>query len=315
MMPTRLITEHHLDRNAKRALIVALAIVSCAAGRALSEEVTIKHSDLTLNANLESPESEQSASQVILILHGLLGHNQGAIVRTFQAGFLKNGWTSLAPNLSLGIGDRHGNFDCATPHRYRLIDAVDELGAWMTWLKARGVRRVILVGHSLAANQVMAFASARGDPSIAGIILLAPSTQGYKRVVSIYETRYGVELEPLLSRARELVGNGQGDTLLKPVDFIFCPQTAVGAASFFDYYGEGNSVRDLPAMLQKVETPIMIIAASKDDRQPDLIERVTPFVDDKRVYLSIVDGAGHFFRDLFDDKALDYAVDFINALK
>lgn len=315
MIRTGLITEHHFAHYAKRVLVVAMAIVSCAAGRAFSEEVTIRHSDLTLNANLESAEGKESASQVILILHGLLGHNQGAIVRTFQTGFLKNGWTSLAPNLSLEIDDRHGNFDCATPHRHRLIDAVDELGAWMTWLKARGVRRVILVGHSLAANQVMAFASGRGDPSIAGIILLAPSTQGYERVVSIYETRYKIELAPLLSRARELVGKGQGDTVLEPVDFIFCPQTAVGAASFFDFYGDGNPVRDLPAMLQKVETPIMIIAASKDDRQPDLIERVMPFVDDKRVYLSIVDGAGHFFRDLFDDKALEYAVDFISALE
>ena len=86
------------------------------------------------------------------------------------------------------------------------------------------------------------------------------------------------------------------------------------SAAFLDYYSD-NPIRDLPSMLQKADEPVMVLAASKVDRQPDLIERVTPFVDGRRVHLEVVDGSGHFFRDLFDDRALEYAVDFINRLE
>jgi pimeloyl-ACP methyl ester carboxylesterase len=312
-MRTGTVNKHRYVHLTRYALVFASAIFVQVYPLS-AEEVRIEHQNLTLNANLETAEDNGVGAQVILILHGLLGHNRGEIVRTFQEGFKKNGWASLAPNLSLGLNDRHGNYDCAIPHRHRLIDAVDELGAWLAWLKARGADRVIVIGHSLAANQVMAFAVGRGDPAISAIILLAPSTQSYVRVISIFETRYKRKLSGLLDRARRLVANGKGNTLIKNADFTFCPKATVSAAAFLDYYGD-NPIRDLPAMLPKVEKPVLVIAASKDDRQPDLIERVSPFVNGPNVRLAVVDGAGHFFRDLFDDKALEYAIDFIKKLR
>src|SRR5204862_6918586 len=48
-----------------------------------------------------------------------------------------------------------------------------DIEAGVSFLRAVGAERVILVGHSLGANQVAYYAGSSGDRSIGGIVLLA----------------------------------------------------------------------------------------------------------------------------------------------
>ncbi len=47
---------------------------------------------------------------------------------------------------------------------------------------------------------------------------------------------------------------------------------------------------------------------------PILMKYVKPYVDDKRIFLTIVEGADHFFRDLNIEDAVEKAVEFVDNL-
>lgn len=49
-------------------------------------------------------------------------------------------------------------YDCAKPHRHRLVDALDEIAAWVDWLKQRGASDIVLLGHSRGGNQAAWYA-------------------------------------------------------------------------------------------------------------------------------------------------------------
>jgi hypothetical protein len=98
-----------------------------------AEEVTQQYRGLTLNANLELAEGKALEDGVVLILHGTMAHNRMEIIEASQQALLDNNQNSLAINLSLGIDNRHGFYDCAWPNRHTLDGGLDELDAWVNW--------------------------------------------------------------------------------------------------------------------------------------------------------------------------------------
>ena len=83
-----------------------------------ASEVKLQQDKLTLNANLEKAEG-WPAGPTVLITHGTLYHNKSELTTVLQELFLENGVSSLAINLGLGLNDRHGPYDCATPHTHK----------------------------------------------------------------------------------------------------------------------------------------------------------------------------------------------------
>lgn len=297
-----------------RWLVPAVTMLIAFSAPLRAEEVTQQFRNLTVNANLELAEGKDFSDGVVLMLHGLMAHNRMEIMRTFQDVFKDNGQSSLAINLSLGLNNRHGSYDCALPHRHRLSDAPDELEAWVGWLKTKGANRITLIGHSIGANQVLVFAAERDDPAITGVILLAPSTGSYERVSARYETRYKKKLADELARAQSLIAAGKGDELMEKVDFLYCPAATVTPTAFYEYYHD-HRFGNVPSFLQRLKKPTLVIAAGMDELQPDVAKRVAPFVDGKKIHLVVIEGSGHFFRDLFTDDAVEAAVAFMAASK
>jgi alpha/beta superfamily hydrolase len=50
---------------------------------------------------------------------------------------------------------------------------------------------------------------------------------------------------------------------------------------------------------------VLVIAGSEDDTVKGLVEKTQPLADGKRVQLKVVDGADHFFRDLYAEDVAD----------
>lgn len=116
------------------------------------------------------------------------------------------------------------------------------------------------------------------------------------------------------AKVQALVAEGRGDTLLEQVPFLFiCPETAVAASSFVPFYAD-DPRRDTPYWLNKGKKPTLIIHCSADTVVPELPAQVEPYVDSKRVQLETVEGAGHFFRDLYLDDAVDTAMTFLESV-
>jgi pimeloyl-ACP methyl ester carboxylesterase len=288
-----------------RNLIITLFIISGLYVPVLAEEVKLPHQGMTLNASLEKSADSWPAGPVVLMTHGTLAHRGMEIMAGLQSMFADRGISSLAINLALGLDDRPaGMYDCATPHTHRHTDAVAEIGAWLGWLKAQGAEKVALLGHSRGGNQTARFAATTTDPVVTAVILIAPQTWSAEYAAADYEKRYGKPLAPVLAKAQALVESGKGDTPMDPVDFIYCEQTSATAAAFVSYYATDPDM-DTPTVIPGIKVPVLVVAGSEDTAVKGLPEKIEPLADGERVQLLVVDGADHFFRDLYSEDIAD----------
>lgn len=298
---------HHKNKLAA-ILTAALLWIS---GAVQADEVTIKHNGLTLVGELQVPEGKTLASgPLVLMTHGTLAHGRMEIMEALQNGLLDRGIASLAINLSLGLDSRRGMYECEVPHTHRHTDAMGEIGAWLAWAKAQGAKEVVLLGHSRGGNQTAWFAAENDDAAVKKVVLVAPATWSSEGMHEGYRKAYGKELKPVYERAKKLVDNRRGQEILDEVDFLHCPGTKVSAASFANYYGNEPRM-DTPGLLNKINEPVLVIAGSEDTVVAGLIPKTQPLADSGKVELVVIDGADHFFRDLYADEVVEAVVSFI----
>jgi len=282
---------------------LGLALMLVASGAA-AEVVRLSHGGLNLNANLETTGTDWQKRPVVLMTHGTLAHGGMEIMQTLQTALRERGVSSLSITLSLGLDDRQGMYDCTTPHTHRHTDGVDEIGAWLGWLRSQGVGKVALLGHSRGGNQTARFAAAHADAPLTAVILVAPQTWDAGYAAEDYQKRYGKALEETLARARQLVADGKGGTMLDHVDFMYCADTSASAAAFVSYYAP-DELLDTPRLLPEIKAPVLVIAGGADDTVKGLVEKTQPLADGKHVQLKVVEGADHFFRDLYAEDVAD----------
>ncbi len=289
----------------KRALIsLSLVIFLALAQAGVAAEVKTKLAGLTLNANLEK-SGEWPAGPVVLLTHGTLAHRGMEITSGLQAMLAERDVSSLAINLSLGIDDRSAAmYDCPTPHTHKHTDAVSEIAAWVDWLKEQGVQNAAILGHSRGGNQVARYAGGQADPIVNNVILVAPQTWEAPYVAEDYAKRYKTPLQPLLAKAQALIGEGKGTELMGPMGFIYCEDTRASADAVVSYYAPDRDM-DTPQLLSRIAAPVLVIAGSEDKVVAGLIEKTEPLADGDKVELLVVDGADHFFRDLYAEEIAD----------
>ncbi|HEY0720223.1 MAG TPA: alpha/beta fold hydrolase [Gammaproteobacteria bacterium] len=289
------------------ALVLLMAALTCHA-----EEVSLKHQGLIISANLETVGQAWRQKPLVLITHGTLAHNRMEIIQALQNTFKERGYSSLAINLSLGLSERKGMYDCAIPHTHRHTDAIDEIGRWLDWLKDQGVTSVVLLGHSRGGNQTAWFAAEHDDAIIRSLILVAPQTWSEHYAAADYKKRFHKALAPRLAEAARLVKSGKAEQMMKGIDLIYCENTSATARTFLSYYNDDQRM-DTPYLLQRLNKPVLVIAGSEDNVVADLIGKMQPIADGKRVQLVEISGADHFFRDLYIDEVVDSAVTFMEA--
>jgi len=281
-----------------------------APGTTYAEEVEIKQGDITLNANLELADGKTVKDGIILMTHGTLAHSKHSIMQQLQELLAENGLNSLAINLSLGIDKRHGMYDCSTAHTHKHTDALDEISVWLGWIKEKGASNVTLLGHSRGGNQTAWFAAEHDDPVIKHVVLLAPQIWNEKATNEGYKEKYGKDLKPLLEKAQALVKVGKAEEILKGVDFIYCKEANVSAASFASYYTPEPRF-NTPSLLSKINKPVLIFAGSEDTVVKNLDKKYEVLADKGNSELRVIDGAGHMFQDLYAEDVVEAIAEFI----
>jgi pimeloyl-ACP methyl ester carboxylesterase len=279
---------------------IALLLSAWVAFSVQAEEIKLNHQNITLNARLEQAAGKSLQEGVVLILHGTLAHNGMEIIAGLQERLKAKGFNTLAINLSLGVDDRHGMYDCSVTNRHKHTDALAELAAWTRWLEGKGVNKIDLIGHSRGGNQIAWFAAEHAPKSLGKVVLVAPQTWSAQQHVAGYQKRYGKSLPELLARVRQ----ADADALLGSVDFVYCANSRVLASSFIDYYRDEPRF-DTPSLIPAIKTPVMVIAAASDEIVPGLIEKTQPLANAGKAKLLILEGADHFFRDLYSDDLAD----------
>jgi pimeloyl-ACP methyl ester carboxylesterase len=274
-----------------------------------ADEITIKSDELGLNAVLNVAAESINNGPLILLVHGTLAHNGMEIIASLQSLLADEAVNSLAINLSLGIDNRHGAFDCTAPHEHRHEDALTEIGTWVEWLKGQGVNQILLAGHSRGGSQVAAY-SQNPDASILGQVLIAPGTWNPEYVATAYYNRYQKRLPTLIDVANQQATNGW---MPEPTDFIYCNNAPkVKAASFLSYYQPPQTL-NTPDLLVEGGLHTVILAGSEDTVVKDLPEQLE-LQEFSNVEFILVDGADHYFRDLYSDDIVEAILDSIESL-
>lgn len=269
-----------------------------------AEEVGLAHESLTLNANLETAGDDWRQGPVVLMTHGTLAHGRMEIMEALQGALKDRGISSLSMTLSLGLDKRQGMYDCATPHTHRHTDAVEEIGAWLDWLQSQGVKQAALLGHSRGGNQAARFAAGHPEALLSAVILVAPQTWGEDSAAADYQKRFGKDLAPQVEAARSLRAEGKGGEPMATLGFIYCGDTLATADAFLSYHASDPRM-DTPALIPEIKAPVLVVAGTEDDLVPGLVEKVQPQADGERVTLLVLDGADHFFRDLYAEEIAD----------
>lgn len=272
--------------------------------------VSIKHNELNLNANLKLADGKSLKDGIILMTHGTLAHGKMEIMATLQNLFAENEMSSLAITLGLNQDNRSGFYDCNTPHTHKHTDAIDEIDLWMNWLKKQGVTNVILLGYSRGGNQTAWYAAEHDSDMIKKIILIAPQTWNYPETKSNYKEKYNKELVHILNKARALVNQGRPEALLKHTDFVYCKDATVSAGSFVSYYKDDRRM-DTPFIISEFTKPTLVFIGSEDTVFKGLAESIQYLSSKDNIEGHTIDGAGHFFRDLYADEIVEKAIEFI----
>lgn len=257
----------------------------------LSAQETIVHE------GLEADWYSAGGETAVLLLHGTLAHNRMEVIHTIAE--IVSGdhdLPVLAPNLSYNIPGRTGMLDCTVTHRHKHSDAAKEITQWVNYLADQGYARIVVSAHSRGGAQLSEYLVNAAHPAVVGAVLIAPATFDASRQSAGYQRRYGVPLEALIADASQR----PADEIMRVPGFVYCANAEVTAASFLDYYAQ-VMFRDTPTNLASINVPVTVVAGSADDVVSDLPDRLAAGALNDRITLEVLEGADHFFRDLYAD--------------
>ena len=118
------------------------------------------------------------------------------------------------------------------------------------------------------------------------------------------------QLEIAYAKADAMVKSGKGGEMMAKAGLLYCPGADVTADSFVSYY-RADPRFDTPSILNEIKAPVLVIAGSKDTVVADLPEKMAGKADGKHVVFKVIDGAGHFFLDLYGEDVADAIEEFI----
>jgi pimeloyl-ACP methyl ester carboxylesterase len=268
----------------KAALVLGLLL----ARPAVAEEVTLEMPNRL--AALADFQSGSAAKPAILILHGFLQTHDFHTVHSMEEGLHDEGYTVLAPTLTLGIPYRGQSMACEAFHTHTLKQDEAEIGAWVKWLEAKQKGPIILVGHSTGSMELLTYLSHHRNPRIrkfigASIIeaTLQDGEAGREKLIDSLKRRI---------RAKDN----------SPVvhQFSFCSQYTATPESLLSY------IRWSPSMIvdtsRRLNLPVTFLMGSDDKRvPPDWIAQLRK--TGKKVRL--IEGAGHFLDGTHEFDLLD----------
>jgi len=267
---------------------------------ALADLTQIKWGGLNLNGNLVAAEDKQKA--VFLIVHGTWAHGAMELPATLQSLLEDEGYGSLAITLSLGINDRQGFFDCQSPVVQGHGEAIEEIHAWYLFLREQGYAKIALIGHSRGGAQATLYQQRYPQDKVSSLTLIAPMAWQKGVEVKAYHDKYSANLYDLLAKADQY--QQAGKALFTPPGVLYCDKTPVSPVAFMSYYS-AMPEKNTPSLLIKTEVPTVVYLGSEDPSSIRFAEQQTLFSAKVNISVVTIDGADHFFRDLYADELID----------
>lgn len=252
-----------------------------------SERVELQ---LASGATVSARYHQGERGPAVLLLHGFLQTSDYLTVSSLLSGLMDEGYTVLAPTLSLGVDRRKASLDCKAIHTHTLDGDLVEIQAWIDWLESRGHRQIALVGHSFGSLKLLAYLADHPSPSVTQLI--ATSLLGIDNEFS------DGEFEGMIADAqrRLLAGNKR----LANYRMSYCDSYPTTPEAFLSYT-EWTREKILRT-LAEISIPVRTILGEEDRRMhPDWIAQLRETDFD----VMFISGAGHFFDGQHEFELLD----------
>lgn len=301
-----------MSRITRLAPIFAIACAVLVAGSARANEVKIDQQGLEAVGNLDlAPGKSLKTDGVVLLLHGTLTHHRMEIISALQELLHERGMNSLAITLSLGLNSRQGLYDCSMEQDHRNEDAVEEIRAWVEWLKSQGTTNITLAGHARGGNQVAIYAAKNADKAVKKLVLIAPLAQTPGNAGAEYEQRFRRPLQPTLEQAEKSVAEHESSQFMGDIPFLTCEHAKVTAGAFVNYYGNNQNLYT-PSLLPFIKMPVLVAIGDQDPLYNELSPAIEGIPDAKLITFAVVPGADHFFHDAAADELANRIRDFVH---
>lgn len=279
------------------SVLFANPAVQAAELKEVKQTIEQSGSELSVRANLLMADGKSYSDPIVLLTHGTLTHMGRSTYAALQKNLASLGVSSLAINLSLGVDNRQGEYDCAVPHKHQHTDALQEIGVWLDWLEDQGAQHITLAGHSRGGNQTAWFVDKNPNESFEKVVLIAPAFNGPKPV-------------DYLSKAQTLQADGKGQTMLKDIDFIYCKGAQATADAVVSYYQDQPGYHTVE-LLKSAKKPTLVAIGSDDDVVDGLAEAVKPITSQANVSSVMIEDAGHFFMDFANEDLAAAIAEFV----
>lgn len=221
----------------------------------------------------------QPGKPAILLLHGFLQTHHFPTVFRLTEALHDEGYTVLAPTLSLGIPHRKKSLACEAIHTHTLDDDYREIASWLKWLHDKGHGPVILIGHSTGSLNLLHMLSQTPSPGVERLI-----------GISLVEARLELDEKArrtLVTDMRRRMAGKDGRLITRQLSF--CRQYTATPSGLLSYI-EWSPERILKA-IKGLELPQAYIMGDQDDRLGrDWIPRLK--MTGKRIHM--IPGANHF---------------------
>ena len=186
-------------------------------------------------------------------------------------------WISRAGNLTKFGGSAYENLE----------DCVADLDGAIEFLKRRGYRRFILIGHSLGAIKSIIYQGTQQRADVVGIVSCSAPKQFYSERIARQP-----KFRDLIEQAEGLIGDGKGEELMSVS--VGATPGIFSARTHLDKYGK-NDANDCRPHAKNIGCPLLAIAGGAEPPFfHEYAQEIVAAAGHNSTYKR-VDGANHFY--------------------
>jgi len=275
---------------------------------ALILTVLVSHSLMASPVKLTLPNNKivtatwiegDKAKPAIMVMHGFLQTYSFRATSNIIEGLSSQGFAILGPNLSLGISGRQQSMQCQAAHQHTFEGDLEEMKAWTNWLKAKGYKSFIVVGHSWGSQHGISFVNTYPKVPVKAVIAISLIPPRIKKEIRDEQIGYAKRLLKTSS------------TALHRYTLSFCKAYTSTAAGYLSYAAcdQKKIIKGLGKLrLRKI--PVYVVLGSADRRvDADWIATIK-----KYSRLIVIKGANHFFSSVYELELADKLEEILGQL-
>jgi pimeloyl-ACP methyl ester carboxylesterase len=232
-----------------------------------------------------------SSKPLILFIHGFLQTRDFSTVRRLADALADSGYSTLSPNLSLGISKRKRSVSCESIQLHSLNASAREIGLWVDWARQQGHRNIVVLGHSAGSVMVSAYLALQPNTPVDKTILISLDYFGPGRPAAFESEVHAIAAQKMLDK---------GDDGLATFALSFCKQYVTTPSRFLSYFN-WNEQQVLSAIKNSTVSNHVIFGGQDKRIRKSWIEDLAS----KHALVHIIDGANHFFDQTHEFDLLD----------